>query len=167
MKELSDWETGQPAPANPGNPAGFPGTRRIQGDRLDAAIVEAVRTYPLDEAPAALRAGVMSRLKAGRIQAGRLGASMPRFRLTWVDFALSLFFAAMLGAVMLVGVMLPPPLAAYLRLQMRYWFQMLTLQPVLPLVLAAVSLASAGAAVLLAARLAWVRGILHRPPVTA
>jgi hypothetical protein len=55
--------------------------------------------------------------------------------------------------------MLPPPLAAYLRLQVRYWFQMLTLQPVLPLALAAVSLACAGAALLLALRVAWVRRV--------
>jgi len=162
MNEMTDWETGQPDPANPGNP----GSGRTGEDRLDDAVTEAIRTYPLDEAPAALRAGVMSRITA----AAAVGTAtrLPPFRLTWVDLVLSLFFAAMLGMVVLVGAMLPPPLAAYLRLHVRYWLQMLVLQPVLPLALAVVSLACAGAAVLLAARLAWVQGIVGRQkPVAA
>jgi hypothetical protein len=99
MNEKADWEPGQP------DPAGWDGQ---PGDAGGDAVVEALRTYPLDEVPAALQANVMSRVRA----AARDKVLAVHFRLTWMDFALSLFFAAMLGVVVLVGAMLLPPLAA-------------------------------------------------------
>lgn len=50
----------------------------------------ALQTYPLARAPRTLAPAVMARIRA-------LSPARPRFQLEWMDFALSLFAATMLG----------------------------------------------------------------------
>lgn len=57
----------------------------------DAVIDEALKIYPLAEAPDTLLPTIMARIQAV--------SSTPRFRLTWFDYAISLFAAGMTGLV--------------------------------------------------------------------
>ena len=54
-----------------------------------AIIDEALKTYPLAEPPDTLLPAVMTRIQAV--------SSAPRFRLSWFDYAISLFGAGMAG----------------------------------------------------------------------
>ena len=79
-------------------------------ERLVAAAVEdALRTYPLAPAPRGFSRGVMQRI--------HLLAEKPRFRLAWVDYAISLFLAGMAGMGVLVWNFMPPQWMAYLHVQ--------------------------------------------------
>jgi hypothetical protein len=65
--------------------------------RAEALVEDALRTYPLAEAPPALAGRVMAALPARRAPA-RAG----RFALPWIDLALS-GFAAGMAALLLIG----------------------------------------------------------------
>src|SRR5689334_5201956 len=79
-----------------------------------AAVDEALRTYPLAPAPAAFTPKVMSRIRAL--------TPAPRFRLAWIDYAVSLFAAGMVGLLMVLWQSIPPQMAAHIQLQMLYLF---------------------------------------------
>lgn len=59
-----------------------------------AAIDDALQTFPLAEAPDALLPAIMERIQTI--------PQIPGFRLTWFDYAISLFGAGMVGAVLLL-----------------------------------------------------------------
>ena len=61
---------------------------------MDAAIDDALKTYRLAEPPDTLMPAVITRIQAI--------SSAPRFRLTWFDYAVSLFGAGMAGLVFLL-----------------------------------------------------------------
>ena len=70
-------------------------------DRARRAEIEAaLRTYPSAPAPDGFTRTVMSRLH-------KL-APKPRFRLSWLDYAASLFVAGMLGLLFLLWNLTPP-----------------------------------------------------------
>jgi hypothetical protein len=61
-----------------------------EADRMaEAAVDDALRTYPLAPAPRALAPGVMAAIAAHQ------RVARPPFRLSWIDFALSGFGAGM------------------------------------------------------------------------
>jgi hypothetical protein len=102
-----------------------------------AAVEDALRTIELVETPPTLAAGILRQLHSR--------PQMPRFRLLWIDYVLSLFVAGMLALIYIVGGALPPELRLYLRLQVLYWLQRLELDPLIPiLVLGGVLLAVMG-----------------------
>lgn len=80
-------------------------------DNYERQVEEALRTYPLKPAPATLAPRVAARLRAL--------APVPRFRLTWIDYALSLFATGMLGLAFLGWQVLTPQLL--LKLQWQSW----------------------------------------------
>jgi hypothetical protein len=98
--------------------------------RTLAAVDDALRTYPLAEAPADLRRAVLARVRA-------LSATeLPRFRVAWLDVAISAFGAGMILVLFLAWRLLPLPLARemVLRLQLETLFlaQHLPLPELLP-----------------------------------
>jgi hypothetical protein len=78
-------------------------------DEVYRQVDEALRTYPLQPAPATLAPRVMARLRAL--------TPAPRFRLSWIDYALSLFAASMLGLALLGWQALTPQLLLRLQVQ--------------------------------------------------
>lgn len=89
----------------------------------DHQVEAALKSLPLADPPAALFQAVMTQIQE------RDPIVHPVFRLSWVDFALSAFFAGMIGLAMLFTGWLPrqiwyPQLNMSMRLQMR-WFQTL------------------------------------------
>jgi len=78
---------------------------------LDAAIVQALRSEPLASPPPLLYAAVMRSVRR---------EPRPRFRLHWLDLALSLFAAGMPLLVWWAWRSLPPLWLNYLRLQVLY-----------------------------------------------
>lgn len=103
-----------------------------------AAVEDALRTIELVEAPPTLATGILRQLHSR--------PQLPRFRLLWIDYVLSLFVAGMLALIYIVGGALPPELRLYLRLQVLYWLQRLELDPLVPiLVLGGVLMAVMGA----------------------
>jgi hypothetical protein len=114
------------------------GTEDRSPRSLDAAVDEALRSYPLRPTPAGLAPRVMARLRA-------LPAP-PRFRLSWIDYALSLL-AMVMGVVALSFWQFVTP-ESLLRTQERLvvFIQqsgLATPRPELPLALAAIGLAGA------------------------
>lgn len=64
-------------------------------DHITGVLVdEALKTYPLAKPPDALLPNVMTRIQSI--------SPAPRFRLTWFDYAISLFGAGMAGLVLLL-----------------------------------------------------------------
>ena len=92
-----------------------------------AAIEDALHSIELNEAPPTLAMGVIRRLRSR--------PQLPRFRLLWIDYVLSLFVAGMLALIYVVGGALPPELRLYLRLQILYWLQRLELDPLIPIMI--------------------------------
>jgi hypothetical protein len=90
-----------------------------------AAIEDALHSIELIEAPPTLARGVIRRLHSR--------PQLPRFRLLWIDYVLSLFVAGMLALIYVVSDALPPELRLYLRLQFLYWLQRLELDPLMPI----------------------------------
>lgn len=84
---------------------------------LDAEIEAALRSAPLAPPPPLLYAAVMHRV--------RQSAPMPRFEVTWLDGALSLFLAVIPGLLWLGWISLPPLWLNILRLQSLYILQRL------------------------------------------
>jgi len=89
------------------------------------AIEDALHSIELIEAPPTLAKGVIRRLHSR--------PQLPRFRLLWIDYVLSLFVAGMLALIYVVSDALPPELRLYLRLQFLYWLQRLELDPLMPI----------------------------------
>lgn len=83
--------------------------------RAFGLIEEALRAEEVAEVPPGLAPTVMERVQAM--------ARPPRFYLTWLDAAVSLFVAAMAALVVLVSDALPPALMQRLRLEELYWLQ--------------------------------------------
>ena len=79
-----------------------------------AAVDDALRTYPLVPAPSAFTPKVMSRIRALR--------PAPRFRLAWIDYAISLFAAGMAGLLVFLWQSIPPQVAARAQLQILFLF---------------------------------------------
>ena len=75
---------------------------------------EALRTYPLKAAPATLAPRVAARLR--RLGTGALSPA-PRFRLMWMDYAISLFAAGMLGLALFGWQLLTPQMLLQLQFQ--------------------------------------------------
>jgi len=70
------------------------------------AVVDALRTYPLEHPPADILPSVMRRIEGirqieetRRVEARR---AIPRFRPLWIDYAISLFAAGMVGLGLLL-----------------------------------------------------------------
>jgi hypothetical protein len=78
-----------------------------------AAVDEALRTAPLGAVPPALVPAVMARVR------GLVAA--PRFRLVWLDYALSLFAAGLAGLLLLLWQAVPAWLAPRLQLEVLHW----------------------------------------------
>jgi len=76
---------------------------------------DALRTYPLAPAPPTLVPQVRARL--------HMLAPAPRFRLYWLDYALSLFAAGMVALVSWVWQAITPLMAQELRIEVLLWTQ--------------------------------------------
>lgn len=77
-------------------------------DQAAYALVDAaLRHYPLAEAPASLLPAVMARLQTV--------STVPRFHLTWFDYAISFFGAGMAGCVLLLWRLFLSPSLAHLQ----------------------------------------------------
>lgn len=84
---------------------------------LEAQIEAALRSAPLAPPPPLLYAAVMRRV--------RLSPPLPRFQVSWLDLALSLFLAAVPGLIWIGWRSLPPLWFEALRLQTLYQLQRL------------------------------------------
>jgi hypothetical protein len=78
----------------------------------DAVIEDALRSAPLEAPPPLLYAAVMQ-----RVRLAPQPAPPPRFRIAWLDLALSAFFASMLLAAWFALRLIPPVWISYLRNQ--------------------------------------------------
>lgn len=119
---------------------------KINGFELDdlLAIEDALHTFPLVEPPATLSAGVMAQVRG--TDGVSAAARLPAFRLTWLDGTLGLLVISLAGVFLLFTRLLPPGMERYLRLELVYWLQRLSLQPALPLlVLGGILLLATGA----------------------
>ena len=67
-----------------------------------AAVDDALRAYPLASVPPTLAPAVMARV--------RVLSPTPRFRLEWIDYALSLFAAGMVGLGLVIWQSISPQL---------------------------------------------------------
>jgi len=103
-----------------------------EGDRAAyAAVDDALRTYPIQPAPDDLLPAVLARIQTAerapaRPAAGGLAARWPGLplRLTWLDYAISLFAAGMVSLVMFItmSITLPPDWTARLESQLVAWW---------------------------------------------
>ena len=75
----------------------------------DAIIDAALKTYPLAEPPDTLLPTIMTRIQ--------VLSSTPRFQLSWLDYAISLFWAGMAGLVFLLWQQSSLPTFAQLQTQ--------------------------------------------------
>ena len=90
------------------------------------AVDDALRTFPLAAAPPALSPKVMARIRAL--------APAPRFRIRWLDFAVSLFIAGMVGLAILFWQTLPLQVTARAQMEAIFFLQhsgLIMLWPVL------------------------------------
>lgn len=81
----------------------------------DGMIEDALRTLPVAEPPPDLLLGIMAQVHP------RPAVDELVFRIGWIDFALSLFFAGMIGMAMLLSYQLPPEIRLQLSLHIRYF----------------------------------------------
>jgi hypothetical protein len=110
-----------------------------------AAVDDALRRMPAAPAPVGLSAAVMAHIQ--RESAPVAALERPRFRLSWLEIALSLFAAGMISLAWLLTATLPPALTAQLRNQGLYWLQSMHIDPWFPLfVIGAALLGGVGAA---------------------
>lgn len=86
-------------------------------EQQNLLVEDALQTYPIASLPRDITADVM-----GRIQ----GVPAPRpFRLTWIDFALSLGIAVCIGAIWFSLQNLPPIVVAQIRKESILFYQYL------------------------------------------
>src|SRR3972149_561596 len=81
-----------------------------------AAVDDALRAYPLASAPPNLLPAVMARV--------RVQSPVPRFRLAWIDYAVSLFAAIMAGLVILLWQSIPPQVIAQAQVELALFLQL-------------------------------------------
>ena len=121
-----------------------------------AAVDDALRTYPLAPAPLSLVPSVIARIHAPSLA--------PRFRLEWLDYALSLFAAGMVGLGLVIWQSISPQLALDMQTQLsdlllypdlRMW--VMALLGGLVLAACALALAALVFAQTSASRLHWIR----------
>lgn len=117
-----------------------------------AAVDDALRTYPLAAPPPYLLDQVMERLEVAS------PAPTPRFRLTWLDYALSLLAASVVGVALVLWRLLPPQVAARAQGQL-----LLLAQGVNPQILV---VALVGALALVAVALFASAALFERQPPT-
>lgn len=67
------------------------------------AVEDGLRSLPVIDPPPDLYASIMKQVEAHP----RVEVERPRFRVTWLDFAISLFFAGMIGVALLIPALLP------------------------------------------------------------
>ena len=91
---------------------------------LDETVEDALQSLPLFAAPAGLYHNVMANIPPRPL------VERPVFRLNWMDFALSLFFAGMTGLALLLSDWLPQELRMGFTYQIRL-FELLKLDWVL------------------------------------
>ena len=115
---------------------------RMEDEAL-ASVEGALRSLPLAEPPPGLFTAVMAQVDPTP------AIELPVFRLNWMDFALSLFFAGMIGLAMLLSGWLPVEFRMTFAYQMR-WMQMLHLDWVLWAALGAGAAASVAAGLVFA-----------------
>ena len=104
----------------------------------DAAVDDALRTYPLRPAPASLAPRVMARLRA-------LPAP-PRFRLAWLDYALCLLATLMAAVALTFWRFVTPEALQRAQERLIVFLQhagLATPRPEFPLALAGIGLAAA------------------------
>ncbi len=75
-----------------------------------AAVDDALRTYPLAPAPLTLAPAIITRIHAS--------SPAPHFRLEWLDYALSLFAAGMVGLGLVIWQSISSQLAADAQIQL-------------------------------------------------
>ena len=110
---------------------------------LDEAVEDALRTLPAVEPPVGLLPAVMAQIQPRR------NVDLPVFRIGWMDIALSLFFAGMIGMAMLLTYELPGEIRAQLSLHLRA-FNLMNFDSVLLLAVGASALACISAGVVFA-----------------
>jgi hypothetical protein len=80
-----------------------------------AVVDDALRTYPLAPTPPTLAAAALSRIHALR------PGPRPRFRLAWIDYAISLFAAGMAGLTVTLWQFIPLQMIGRARLRILLW----------------------------------------------
>jgi hypothetical protein len=98
-------------------------------------IEDALSTYPMAAVPPGLSAAVMAQVRALSLK--------PRFRLSWMDYAVSLFVSGMASLFLLVWQLLPPNLTARLRLQLLLTERFLEINSLWPIIVVGIVLAVA------------------------
>jgi hypothetical protein len=92
-------------------------TNLINPPTVEASLNEAFSSYPFQATPVDFSTGVMSRLKT-------LPSNVrPRFRLSWFDWAFSLFTTGMAGMGYILWQTLPPQVVAQLQVTWLIWLQ--------------------------------------------
>ena len=81
-------------------------------DPLQREVDDALRTYPLTPAPPTLSPRVMARLRSL--------TPAPRFRLAWIDYAISLFVTGMAALIFILWQSISPLEAARARMQISF-----------------------------------------------
>ena len=120
-------------------------SQEILDQQAGDLVEEALYSLPMQPPPPMLFTNVMAQVRAQSPKP----VELPVFRLSWMDFALSLFFAGMIGVVMLVSICLPPVVRMNLDWQLR-WFQVMEFDWALAAGLALAAAACCLAAVLFA-----------------
>ena len=88
-------------------------------DREAFALVDdALRTEPLSPPPPTLAPAVLARIRALR------PAPLPRFRLAWIDYAVSLFATGMVALAFLLWQSITPQMMMQAKLQILLWQQL-------------------------------------------
>ena len=88
-------------------------------DREAFALVDdALRTGPLSPPPPTLAPAVLARVRALR------PAPLPRFRLAWIDYAVSLFATGMVALAFLLWKSITPQMMMQAKLQILLWQQL-------------------------------------------
>ncbi len=79
---------------------------------------DALRTQPLSPPPPTLAPAVLARVRALR------PAPLPRFRLAWIDYAVSLFATGMVALAFLLWQSITPQMMMQAKLQILLWQQL-------------------------------------------
>ncbi len=113
--------------------------------RSDVLIEQFLREEDLEPEPQGFTARVTSQVREERASKA---VQMPRFRLTLVDYALSLCAAAVLFVAWLLATSLPPFIELRIRLEAFYWLQRLRFEPQLILAPLGIVLAVVGVVII-------------------
>ncbi|HEX9926425.1 MAG TPA: hypothetical protein VGD99_27465 [Anaerolineae bacterium] len=115
--------------------------RPTDAEQAAYALVDAaLRHYPLTEAPAGLLPAVMARIQAV--------PTVPRFHLTWFDYAISFFGAGMAGCVLLLWRLFLSPSLTHLQTRFLAELSSTDLQLLTTMFLAGLTLTAAAVTVM-------------------